>query len=192
MSQLIVIDGVSVRRNQSGRYCLNDLHRAAGGAKRHQPSDWLSVNQPQELVQLLNSGNPRSLSLETIQGGKGGTYVCKELVYSYAMWISAEFNLKVIRTFNALSASKTTGAADLMQAGITLLGFMQQSLNLSNSSMLGVCQKLQDAVGLPSIAPSYAIDAPSDAIDGSSCPTMALKTILNNRGINVPVTEAYR
>ena len=192
MSQLIVIDGVSVRRDQSGRYCLNDLHRAAGGAKRHQPSDWLSVNQTQELVQLLNSGNPRSLSVETIQGRNGGTYVCKELVYSYAMWISAEFNLKVIRTFDALSASKTTGAADLMQAGITLLGFMQQSLNLSNSSVLGACQKLQDAVGLPSIAPSYAIDAPSDAVDGSSRPTMALKTILSNRGINVPVTEAYR
>jgi hypothetical protein len=31
MSQLLVIDGVSVRRDLDGRYCLNDLHRAAGG-----------------------------------------------------------------------------------------------------------------------------------------------------------------
>jgi hypothetical protein len=30
MSQLLVIDGVSVRRDLDGRYCLNDLHRAAG------------------------------------------------------------------------------------------------------------------------------------------------------------------
>jgi hypothetical protein len=27
MSQLLVIDGVSVRRDLDGRYCLNDLHR---------------------------------------------------------------------------------------------------------------------------------------------------------------------
>jgi hypothetical protein len=30
MNQLFVIDGVSVRRDFDGRYCLNDLHRAAG------------------------------------------------------------------------------------------------------------------------------------------------------------------
>jgi hypothetical protein len=29
MNQLFVIDGVSVRRDFDGRYCLNDLHRAA-------------------------------------------------------------------------------------------------------------------------------------------------------------------
>lgn len=33
MNQLFVIDGVSVRRDFDGRYCLNDLHRAAGGEK---------------------------------------------------------------------------------------------------------------------------------------------------------------
>ena len=29
-------------------------------------------------------------------------------------------------------------------------------------------QKLQEAVGLPNLAPRYAIDAPADAPDGSS------------------------
>lgn len=35
MNSLMVIDGIEVRRDIQGRYCLNDLHRAAGGEDRH-------------------------------------------------------------------------------------------------------------------------------------------------------------
>jgi hypothetical protein len=55
MNQLFVIDGVSVRRDFDGRYCLNDLHRAAGGEKRHQPSNWSCLTQTQELIAEISS-----------------------------------------------------------------------------------------------------------------------------------------
>ncbi|MEN4667756.1 KilA-N domain-containing protein [Pantoea agglomerans] len=62
MNQLLVIDGVSVRQDNSGRYCLKDLHRAAGGERRHEPSLWRNLQQTDELVQLLSdTGIPVSV-----------------------------------------------------------------------------------------------------------------------------------
>ncbi|QMV32655.1 transcriptional regulator [Ralstonia phage Cimandef] len=98
MNALIVVDGVGVRRDADGRYCLNDLHRAAGAEKRHGPSYWLANTTTAALVdELRTTGIP----VVTLEGAAGGTYVARELVYAYAMWISPSFHLKVIRTFDA-------------------------------------------------------------------------------------------
>ena len=35
MNNLMVIDGIEVRRDAYGRYSLNDLHRAAGGEQKN-------------------------------------------------------------------------------------------------------------------------------------------------------------
>ncbi|XES82655.1 KilA-N domain-containing protein [Franconibacter pulveris] len=190
MNQLMVIDGVTVRRDPEGRYCLNDLHRAAGGERRHEPTLWRNLQQTGELMQLLSD---TGIPVSVIKGGAGqGTFVCKELVYSYAMWISPEFNLKVIRTFDAAVRQQAISqAADKMQAGVILLDFMQRSLNLSNSSVLGACQKLQEAAGLPNLAPQYAIDAPVDAMDGSSRPTQSLSALLKANGIRLTANQVY-
>lgn len=98
MSDLLVIADTEIRQDAKGRYSLNDLHRAAGGKKRHGPGYWLESQQTKELIsELADTGNPVSV----IRGGKiQGTYVAKELVYAYAMWISARFHLLVIRTFD--------------------------------------------------------------------------------------------
>lgn len=197
MSQLLVIDGVSVRRDIFGRYCLNDLHRAAGAQDKHKPAFWLRNEQTEQLIsELQNSNSETPDPVSVIRGGKEqGSYVCKELVYSYAMWISPQFSLRVIRTFDAAvnqPATLQSQAADKMQAGVILLDFMQRSLNLSNSSVLGACQKLQDAVGLPNLAPQYAIDAPAGAPDGSSRPTQSLSALLKANGIRMSATLAYQ
>ncbi|MEM8348229.1 KilA-N domain-containing protein, partial [Morganella morganii] len=59
MSNLIIVDGINVRRDMAGRYCLNDLHRAAGGEERHKPPYWLSTAQTEQLIaelQICDSG----------------------------------------------------------------------------------------------------------------------------------------
>ncbi|HFI6048573.1 TPA: KilA-N domain-containing protein, partial [Escherichia coli] len=200
MNNLMVIDGIEVRRDAYGRYSLNDLHRAAGGEQKNRPKYWLSNKQTCELIeQLFTEGGIPPLEqnqpVRVINGGNNqGTYVCKELVYAYAMWISPSFHLKVIRTFDMVTSApeKLSGqAADKMQAGVILLDFMRRELNLSNSSVLGACQKLQEAVGLPNLAPRYAIDAPADAPDGSSRPTLSLSALLKQYGIRLTANQAY-
>ncbi|RIC76884.1 KilA-N domain-containing protein, partial [Escherichia coli] len=115
MNNLMVIDGIEVRRDAYGRYSLNDLHRAAGSLDKHKPAFWLRNEQTERLIselQICNSVNIEPVNV--IRGGNNqGTYVCKELVYAYAMWISPSFHLKVIRTFDMVTSTpeKLSGQA---------------------------------------------------------------------------------
>lgn len=98
MQNAISISTTEIKVNEEGMYCLNDLHKASGGDKKHQPSNWLATNQVKELeVEILKTGIQ---GIKKSAGRYGGTYVCKELVYAYAMWISAKFHLEVIRVFD--------------------------------------------------------------------------------------------
>lgn len=123
----LVIANTQIRKDAAGRYCLNDLHQASGGAKRHQPGDWLRLKQTQELVAEILAdpvavpGIPGTEALLTpeerepvvvLQGGfVQGTYAVKELVYAYAMWISAAFHLHVIRAYDALVTQRVAEAS---------------------------------------------------------------------------------
>lgn len=102
----LIISNQIISQDKNGFYSLNDLHKSSGGEKRHQPSNFMANQQTKNLITTIeNEGN---IAYHTIQGGntkttKQGTYVCRELVYAYAMWISASFYLMVIRTFDSLN-----------------------------------------------------------------------------------------
>jgi len=97
MNTGLVINSVSIRTNENGFYCVNDLHKASGGLNADRPKYWLQTKQAKELILLIHSigGKPPIVIKQGL-----GTFVAKQLVYSYAMWLSSEFALHVIDTFD--------------------------------------------------------------------------------------------
>lgn len=129
-NQPLVIGEFSIRQDEDGRYCLNDLHKASGNAIKHKPSFWLRNEQTQDLISELQNCNSQFAAIEkpvnVLRGNfagvkKQGTYVVKELVYAYAMWISAKFHLMVIRAYDSLVMEWMIGGKQTIspeQAGI--------------------------------------------------------------------------
>jgi hypothetical protein len=113
----LIISDTFIHQDAEARYCLNDVHKAAGENPKHQPSNWLRLDSTKELIEevsrcsemsnrssdLRNGSSIMMNPIEVKQGGnQQGTYAVKELVYAYAMWISPAFSLKVIRAYDAL------------------------------------------------------------------------------------------
>lgn len=109
--QPLELGGIHIRRDEAGRYFLNDLHKAAGGKDIDKPTFFFRNTNTSRLVQALRDEltpgqveNLQRVPVKVINGGNArGTYVCRELVYAYAMWISPEFSIKVIRAYDQLA-----------------------------------------------------------------------------------------
>ncbi|NHQ93335.1 KilA-N domain-containing protein [Janthinobacterium lividum] len=110
----ITIANTLIATDSAGRFRLNDLHQAAGGERRHGPSLWLENEKTKALAEEMTD---TEIPVSVIKGGLNqGTYVCRELVYAYAMWISAKFHLEVIRTFDAVATGQAPAAAPARSA----------------------------------------------------------------------------
>lgn len=132
-NQHLVIGEFLIRQDEDGRYSLADLHKASGNLAKHKPSNFLRVEQTQELIKEIEQVSDMSLgekdqfsnvrsAVKVIHGGNNrGTYAVKEMVYAYAMWISAKFHLMVIRAYDSLVMEWMIGGKQTIspeQAGI--------------------------------------------------------------------------
>jgi len=157
----IVIANTAICRDADGRYSLNDLHQAAGGEQRHRPKYWLDTDQTKALIGELRkpliqaegaippSGQINILEPVAITKGgnaRQGTYVVKELVYGYAMWISPRFHLQVIRTFDAVMTGATRPADPLLpseQRTLTEIA-LAHAVGMPDEVLRPVMEKLWD------------------------------------------------
>lgn len=135
MTGALTIAGIGVRRDAAGRYSLNDLHRAAGGANKHRPSLWVENQQTRQLAETLEREAEIPALVSVHGGAAAGTFAARELVYAYAMWISPEFHLAVIRAYDALATQPAPAEAlaalqDPAALRALLLGYVERQLQL--------------------------------------------------------------
>lgn len=102
----LIINTHSISQDKNGFFSLNDLHKASGNENRHTPALFLRNQQTQDLIQAIEKSG--QVSYHTVKGNrkdgaKQGTFVCREIVIAYGMWINADFHLAVIRAFDALN-----------------------------------------------------------------------------------------
>lgn len=107
MSTLSII-GTKVRIDSEGRYCLNDLHKAAlasGSAKEHhKPSEFLRSESVKSFVKAVDLEAGNTVSINTVKGrGKTGTYAVELVAMRYAGWVDPSFEVKVYQAFQALA-----------------------------------------------------------------------------------------
>ncbi len=96
----IYIDGVEIRRDDKGRFCLRDLHQASGGDIKDNPMTWRNIEGHHALVHALAMPG-----VEAIAYHHGlDACVIKELVYDYATWVSAPFLTKVVRALDGVTS----------------------------------------------------------------------------------------
>ena len=121
--QDLIIDNTVISKTEDNLYRINDLHTASGAGKKKQPSDFLKLVGTKELIAEI-IGVEQKQALRVVNGTPdfgGGTFIVKELVYAYAMWISPKFMLHVIRTFDSLVTNQK-------QLAIESLGSLQAKI----------------------------------------------------------------
>ena len=93
-----------------GLYSLKALAKASGKWETKKPSQFLRLQSTNDEIRFLSSAKSAPPAIMRVeQHSKGGdTFVCRDLVYSYAQWISPEFKFLVIRTFDELANATTT------------------------------------------------------------------------------------
>lgn len=121
MNALTILN-TEIRADEHGRFCLNDLHRAAMAAagrsgnpnRDHQsPTNFLRTASVKAFIAALDASSPdQQKCISTIKGGKHGgqgTYAAELVVLRYAGWIDAEFEIKAYRAMKSLHDSERIG-----------------------------------------------------------------------------------
>lgn len=136
---ILSLGSINVKITEDGLYCLNDLHKGSGAHVKHRPADWIKLHSTQALInEIEKEGYP---SIKKSAGRNGGTFVCREMVYAYAMWISPTFSLKVIRAFDALAAGDVGSALAIANNAPTMKTISEEVEKIKQDDTLTVGQK---------------------------------------------------
>lgn len=123
-SQFPVIRGRTVRVDDQGRVCLNDIHRAAGFSVHQSPAQWQRLPfVTQMMVALLKRNVGKShnskVSMSSIicatRGANGGTYADMRLALAYAEYLNADLAIEVKEVFLRYKAADPALADEVLE-----------------------------------------------------------------------------
>lgn len=110
---------ISQIRQLDGLYCLNDLHKMAGGLDKDKPHRFIKLDKTKELIKAIeqrqdqtNAQAPKTVFekvFNSIHGGANrGIYGNRKIVYAYAIWIDPYFYDTVLEVFDRVAMVTTT------------------------------------------------------------------------------------
>ena len=117
MNPTIAINQIQIRETK-GLYCLNDLHRAAGNEKCHQPSNWLNTQQTQELIAELG-GNQSVKENQTLNPTSQIWEAQETSTYDFGQcgYIEIDENQSLIKAAGITGANKNQQVVQAVNSG---------------------------------------------------------------------------
>ncbi|MCP3065851.1 KilA-N domain-containing protein [Myxococcus sp. K38C18041901] len=188
-SQQLTIGDVVVQQDAHGRYSLNDLHRAAGGEPRHQPSNFLRNESTRGLItELTRSSDSMNGPVESVRGGTAqGTFVSRPLVYAYAMWVSPAFHLRVIEVFDAVARGlPVPGAAPSFAVPKSLPEALRLAADLAEANERQAAQLVEQQRQLEAQSPAVKL------ADDFLSTTRLMSLMDTARHLRLPIRDFFR
>lgn len=192
MTSLELVDYINAERAEKAA-AVGAEFPSKGHAKLHHRSF------TQKVAKVLGEGYAKNFAHHVRNEQNGVIYpgyrFPKREACLMAMSYSYDLQAKVFDHMTALEEqqqqfSLPAAKEDQVKCGLLILESATKLLNLSNSSRLGALQRLQEFAGVPALMPAYAVDAPSDAADGSSRSTAALTTLLKRHDSKLSTPSA--
>lgn len=129
----VIVDGYHWACNQDRMWNLNELHKELELPSAKEPGQWRS-----SVRTLLD----QDANLHVAHGGSTpGTWATEEAAIAYAMWVSPDFYLKVIRAFIALRNDKVSPPTLIIKSQSHSICVLLPAVSLS----LGTLSRRQDA-----------------------------------------------
>ena len=75
MNNVIHIERIEIKQDTFGRYCLNDLHKAAGGEAVHAPAQFFRLDKTEALVDELAKCADMHITPLQSKRGNGGRHL---------------------------------------------------------------------------------------------------------------------
>lgn len=115
MHALMTLDPSKIKQF-NGLYCLNDLHKMAGGLDKDQPNRFLRLEKTKELIKAISKRQNQTKAeapemvfgqvFSIVHGGKmRGIYGNRKIVYAYAMWVDPYFYDMVLEVFDMVAGN---------------------------------------------------------------------------------------